>query len=137
MRDDERADPQVLDYLQAENAFTDAALKPQQLLREALYEKMVARIPQQEHSVPYMSGTATAIRRASNQVMNTRFTSASRRLRASIGDTLIHGNQRAEQREFYTLGGLEVSPDNQKLAVGGRFPFPPPIRHSLQKPQRR
>lgn len=44
----------VLDYLQAENAYTDAMLKPQQALRETLYEEMVARIPQQEHSVPYV-----------------------------------------------------------------------------------
>ena len=29
-------------------------LKPQQALRETLYEEMVARIPQQEHSVPYV-----------------------------------------------------------------------------------
>jgi protease II len=29
LRDDERADRQVLDYLQAENAYTDAMLKPQ------------------------------------------------------------------------------------------------------------
>ncbi|PEM34830.1 hypothetical protein, partial [Bacillus wiedmannii] len=36
-------------------------------------------------------------------------------------DTLIDGNQRAEQREFYTLGGLEVSPDNQRLAVAEDF----------------
>lgn len=34
LRDDDRADPQVLDYLQAENAFTDAALKPLPLGRK-------------------------------------------------------------------------------------------------------
>lgn len=54
LRDDERTNRQVLDYLQAENAFTDAMLKPQQALRETLYEEMVARIPPQEHSIPYV-----------------------------------------------------------------------------------
>lgn len=54
LRDDERSDPQVLAYLQAENAYTDAMLQPQQALREALYQEMVARIPQQEHSAPYV-----------------------------------------------------------------------------------
>lgn len=44
LRDDERADRQVLDYLQAENAYTDAMLKPQQALRETLYEEMVAHV---------------------------------------------------------------------------------------------
>lgn len=120
LRDDERADPQVLDYLQAENAFTDAALKPQQALRETLYEEMVARIPQQEHSVPYVRhgyryqtrfepGNEYAIYVRQPEAENAHW------------DTLIDGNQRAEQREFYTLGGLEVSPDNQQLAVAEDF----------------
>ncbi|MFN2994435.1 S9 family peptidase [Serratia plymuthica] len=120
LRDDERADLQVLDYLQAENAFTDAMLKPQQALRETLYEEMVARIPQQEHSVPYVRhgyryqtrfepGNEYAIYVRQPQAESERW------------DTLIDGNQRAEKREFYTLGGLEVSPDNQKLAVAEDF----------------
>lgn len=54
LRDDERTNPDVLSYLTAENAYTDAVLAPQQGLRESLYEEMVARIPQQEASVPYV-----------------------------------------------------------------------------------
>lgn len=54
LRDDERTDADVLDYLQAENAFTEAVLKPQQPLRETLYQEMVSRIPPQEESVPYI-----------------------------------------------------------------------------------
>ncbi|PVF10490.1 oligopeptidase B, partial [Yersinia pestis] len=41
LRDDERTDADVLNYLQAENAFTAAVLKPQQQLRETLYQEMV------------------------------------------------------------------------------------------------
>lgn len=35
--------------------------------------------------------------------------------------TLLDGNQRAAKSDFYTLGGLDVSPDNQKLAVAEDF----------------
>lgn len=120
LRDDDRADPQVLDYLQAENAFTDAALKPQQALRETLYEEMVARIPQQEHSVPYVRNGyryQTRFEPGNEYAIYVRQPQAE----SEHWDTLIDGNQRAEQREFYTLGGLEVSPDNQKLAVAEDF----------------
>ncbi|CAI0876334.1 S9 family peptidase [Serratia entomophila] len=120
LRDDERADRQVLDYLQAENAFTDATLKPQQALRETLYEEMVARIPQQEHSVPYVRhgfryqtryepGNEYALYVRQPETESERW------------ETLLDGNQRGEKSEFYTLGGLDVSPDNQKLAVAEDF----------------
>ncbi|VDZ62084.1 Protease 2 [Serratia odorifera] len=36
-------------------------------------------------------------------------------------ETLLDCNQRAEGREFYTLGGLEVSPNNQVMALAEDF----------------
>lgn len=114
LRDDERADRQVLDYLQAENAYTDAMLKPQQALRETLYEEMVARIPQQEHSVPYVRHGyryQTRYEPGNEYAISVRQPQAE----SEHWEVLIDGNQRAENHEFYTLGGLDVSPDNQRL----------------------
>ena len=45
LRDDERQKPEVLDYLKAENAYTEAMFALIQALREQLYKEMVARIP--------------------------------------------------------------------------------------------
>ncbi|MFI8415673.1 S9 family peptidase [Serratia sp. NPDC078593] len=120
LRDDERTDPQVLEYLQAENAFTDATLKPQQPLREALYQEMVARIPQQEHSVPYVRRGyryQTRYEPGNEYALYVRQPASE----TEQWDTLLDGNQRAEGREFYTLGGLEVSPNNQMMAVAEDF----------------
>ncbi|RTF93400.1 hypothetical protein D9B71_18735 [Serratia marcescens] len=120
LRDDERADRQVLDYLQAENAYTDAMLKPQQALRETLYEEMVARIPQQEHSVPYVRHGyryQTRYEPGNEYAIYVRQPQAE----SEQWDVLIDGNQRAENHEFYTLGGLDVSPDNQRLGVAEDF----------------
>lgn len=120
LRDDERADPQVLDYLQAENAYTDAQLKPQQALRETLYQEMVARIPQQEHSVPYVK---RGFRYQTRYEPGNEYALYVRQPEAvsEQWSTLIDGNQRAEGHEFYTLGGLDVSPNNQRLAVAEDF----------------
>ncbi|BEM27672.1 oligopeptidase B [Serratia marcescens] len=120
LRDDERADRQVLDYLQAENAYTDAMLKPQQALRETLYEEMVARIPQQEHSVPYVRHGyryQTRYEPGNEYAISVRQPQAE----SEHWEVLIDGNQRAENHEFYTLGGLDVSPDNQRLGVAEDF----------------
>lgn len=120
LRDDERTDADVLNYLQAENAFTEAVLKPQQPLREALYQEMVSRIPPQEESVPYIRN---------GYRYQTRFEPGNEYAiyvrqpvwADSTWETLLDGNQRAAEREFYTLGGLDVSPDNQRLAVAEDF----------------
>jgi oligopeptidase B len=52
----EREDPAVLDYLRAENAYTDAVLAPLDPLRAALFEEMKARIKETDMSVPARRG---------------------------------------------------------------------------------
>ncbi len=116
LRDDERTDADVLNYLQSENAFTAAVLKPQQQLRETLYQEMVGRIPPQEESVPYVRNGyryQTRFEPGNEYAIYVRQPVST----DSDWETLLDGNQRAEGHEFYTLGGLDVSPDNQLLAV--------------------
>lgn len=120
LRDDERADRQMLNYLEAENAYTEAMLKPQQSLRETLYEEMVARIPQRDHSVPYVKN---GYRYQTRYEPGKEYAIYVRQLEAERErwDTLLDGNQQAEKSEFYTLGGLDVSPDNLMLGVAEDF----------------
>ncbi|WP_411705516.1 S9 family peptidase [Edaphovirga cremea] len=120
LRDDERENADVLAYLTAENAFTEQEMKPYQSLRETLYQEMVDRIPQQDQSVPYIrrgyryqtryepgNEYAIYLRQPEQETAN--------------WQTLLDGNARAEGHEFYTLGGIEVSPDNRQLAVAEDF----------------
>ena len=51
MRD--KKDPEVIKYLEAENAYTAAVTKPLEPLRETLYEEFLGRIKQTDLSVPY------------------------------------------------------------------------------------
>src|SRR5205085_5239566 len=53
LRDDTRKNPEMLDYLKAENAFADAALKPLKPLQDKLYQEIVGRIKQDDTTVPY------------------------------------------------------------------------------------
>ena len=52
LRDDDRAEPAMLDYLKAENAYTDALMAPLKPLEETLYNEIVGRIKQDDASVP-------------------------------------------------------------------------------------
>src|SRR4029077_2249559 len=48
-----KENPEVIAYLEAENAYADAILKPTAPFQEALYQEMLGRILQTDFSVPY------------------------------------------------------------------------------------
>ena len=50
----EKADPAVIEYLHAENRYTEAVMKPLEAFRGKLYAEMLARIQETDESVPYL-----------------------------------------------------------------------------------
>lgn len=53
LRDDARKSPEVIDYLKAENAYTDSLMAPTATLRKTLFTEIKGRIKQTDESVPY------------------------------------------------------------------------------------
>ena len=53
LRDDNRKNPAMLAYLKAENAYADALLAPLKPVQDTLYDEIVARIKQDDASVPF------------------------------------------------------------------------------------
>lgn len=120
LRDDERSNPAVLDYLKAENAYTDAMLTPSRALRDRLYQEMVARIPQRDESVPYVKN---GYRYQTRFEPGKEYAIYSRQGVTGEGapQLLLDGNQQAEGHDYYAAGALEVSRDNRLLAVAEDF----------------
>src|SRR6202795_5164934 len=52
----EKDNPDVLAYLRAENAYTDEVTAGRQAFQESLYQEMLARIKEDDSSVPYRRG---------------------------------------------------------------------------------
>ncbi|MBB1201305.1 oligopeptidase B [Enterobacteriaceae bacterium 89] len=122
LRDDDRAKPAVLDYLKQENEYGHEVMKSQQNLQDRVLKEIIDRIPPREVSAPYSKngyryrqiyepGCEYAIyQRQSVQ-----------KEEWDAWELLLDGNQRAAQSEFYTLGGLGVSPDNTLMALTEDF----------------
>lgn len=118
LRDDNRAEPEVLDYLHQENDYGKRVMDSQRDLQDRVLKEIIDRIPQREESAPYIKngyryrqiyepGCEYAIyQRQSVQ-----------KGEWEPWDLLLDANQRAAHSEFYTLGGLTVSPDNDLLAI--------------------
>ena len=122
MRDDEREDPAVLEYLHAENAYGKEIMQSQKALQENLLQEIIARIPQRDHSVPYVK---KGYRYQSRYEEGNEYTIYARQPENTPEpdrwDVLLDGNQRAAQSEFYTLGGIAITPDNAIMAVAEDF----------------
>ena len=54
LRDDTRKSKKILDYLNAENDYTNFMLAPTVRLQDELYEELVGRIKQDDASVPVL-----------------------------------------------------------------------------------
>ncbi|WP_129781151.1 S9 family peptidase [Peristeroidobacter soli] len=115
LRDDTRTDPDVLSYLKAENQYTETQLAPIQPLIDRLYTEIVARLKQDDSTVPVRyRGYWYSIRFATGQeypIVVRRADSAT-----AEEEILLDGNALASGLPFYQLGGYEISPDNRLLA---------------------
>ncbi|WP_336195481.1 S9 family peptidase [Hafnia paralvei] len=122
LRDDERSDDAVLSYLKAENAYTEACMRGEEALRQRLFSEMVERIPQEDESVPYQRNGYRYQSRYKPEQEYALYV----RQKIDTGenaewDLLVDSNERAQGHDFYALGGLEVSPDNQLMAIAEDF----------------
>ena len=52
----EKSNPEVIKYLETENAYTEEVMKPTKALQETLYKEMLGRIKQTDLSVPSRIG---------------------------------------------------------------------------------
>lgn len=116
LRDESRANPKVLRYLQDENHYANAALKPYSAQYQALYREMVERMSPEDRSVPYQRN---GYRYQDVYLLGKNFAVAQRQPLAgsTVWQTLIDGNLRATGQAYYRLGSLAISQDNQMMAV--------------------
>ncbi len=126
-----REDPRTLPYLEAENAYAEAWFAPHAALKERLYQEMVARIQQDDRSVPMRKGAwwYESITREGEQyprLVRRPAVGAERRYDAAGRDQeLLDVNALAVGHAFTRLGDSVVSPDGTRLAwtvdhTGGR-----------------
>lgn len=130
LRDDTRENPQMLAYLQAENAYADAVLAPLKGVQDTLYEEIVARIKQDDSSVPYRdrgwwyysrfeTGKDYPVhaRRVDAEGVDALSIQRANEAGDFAGEqVLLDVNALAEGKDYYQADALTVSQDNRLLA---------------------
>jgi len=107
--------PEVTAYLEAENAYTAAAMSGTEDLQQTLYTEILSHIQEDDVSVPYRDGAYEYLSRTTKGLQYPRF------IRRPISDptieqTILDVNQLAEGQPFMSLGALGISPNGKLLA---------------------
>src|SRR5438270_8780321 len=109
-----KENPEVIDYLKAENAYTDAVLKPTEPFQEKLYQEMLGRILQTDLSVPYrLRGYLYFTRTEEGKQYPLHY--RKRDAQDAPEELLLDLNALAAGHSFLSLGSFAVSDDNSLL----------------------
>jgi len=116
----EKSNPEVISYLEAENAYTEAVMKPSQALQKKLYDEMVGRIQETDLSVPYRLGSFWYYARTEQgkqyPIRCRRKGDRERQSPDAPEEILLDLNALAVGHPFLGLGGFDVSDDENLLA---------------------
>lgn len=105
----------VIEYLDQENAYFDDVMKPTLALQDKLYKEIVGRIKQQDQSVPYFKNGYWYITKTEKGKEYPVYVRKKRTLDA-VEELLLDVNKLAEGKDYCSVIGLTVSPDNKILA---------------------
>jgi oligopeptidase B len=111
----EKANPETLAYLQAENAYADAMTVSQEGLRKTLYDEMLGRIKQTDVQVPYRKNGYFYYTRTVEGKQYAIWARKKGNLDAPE-EILIDVNQLAEGKKFMSISSFTVSDDSNILA---------------------
>ena len=114
MQDPSLLPQDIRDYLEAENSFTQMQMADTVALQEKLFAEIKGRIKEDDSSVPAPDGKYFYF---SSHVVGGQYPRFLRRLKdGGVDELLFDGNALAEGHEYFSFGGIALSPD-QKLAA--------------------
>jgi oligopeptidase B len=111
----EKGAPRVTAYLEAENAYTAAAMDGTEALQKTLYDEILSHIKEDDVSLPYREGAWEYLTRTEKGKQYPRFC---RRPVGKIEEeaVLLDINVLAEGQPFMDVGTMSISPDGKLLA---------------------
>ena len=127
MHNDTRIDPyywmnqrdseEVIEYLNQENAYTEAVMKGTEKLQEALFQEIKGRIKEQDESVPYFENGYYYYSRY-DEGKEYPIYCRKKESQDAPEEIMLDVNQMAEGYAYYSVVGVNVSPNNNIVAFG-------------------
>lgn len=111
----ERENPEVIQYLEQENAYCDFVMKDTELLQRELFEEMKSRYKEDDESLPYFFNEYWYITRYEK---GTEYPVFTRKYQSQENEEelLLDVNILADGHDFYDVGGISISLNNEIMA---------------------
>lgn len=111
----QRESPEVLAYIEAENAYTQSIMKPTEDLQSQLFDEMKARMKEDEDSVPYLLDDFYYY---SKFVKGGEYPVYCRKYKSMEAEeeVLLDGNKMAMEHAFFQIASTSISPNHRYIA---------------------
>ena len=108
---------EVVDYIDAENDYTESRLKHTKKFQDKLFDEIVDRIKKDDESVPYLDNGYFYYTRYEK---GKEYAIHCRKKESLDGEEeiLLDENVLAKGHDYFAVGGMDVSPDNQRMSYG-------------------
>jgi len=113
----ERDNPQVIEYLTAENAYKDAVMKHTESFQKKLYDEIIGRIKKTDMSVPSKESGYYYYSRYEEEGEYPIYCRRKGTMEAEE-EILLNVNEMAEGHAYYSVAGYSVSSNNNLIAFG-------------------
>lgn len=111
----EKKNPEVIKYLEDENAYTESFMKPHQPFVDTLYAEMLGRVKQTDVSVPYRIGEYWYFTKTEEGKQYPVYLRGKSR-DGKDAEILLDQNEMAKGFTYFSIGAFEVSDDGNLLA---------------------
>jgi oligopeptidase B len=111
----DRSDPDVLEYIKAENAYTKRIMKHTEALQSHLYKELVDRIVEDDVSVPVKIDEYYYYERLEKGNQYPVYCRKKGNLKAKE-ERILDQNELGKGHKFFSIGGHRVSPDHKLIA---------------------
>ncbi len=111
----QRDNPEVVKYLEEENAYCDFVMKDTEAFQELLYEEMKSRYKKDDSSLPYFFNGYWYIVRFEEGKEYPIFCRKKETL-ANTEEIILDVNELAKGEQFFEVGSVAVSPDNKMVS---------------------
>ena len=108
---------EVISYLEAENAYYDTLTEHTKTFQDRLFQEMKGRVKEDDASVPYKKNGywySTRYEIGGEYPLYSRF----RESLDAPEELLFNGNEMAKGHDYFSIGGIAISPDNKLAAFG-------------------
>ena len=115
----EKQNPEVIRYLEAENAYTKAVMRPTELLQDRLYQEILGRIQETDVSAPARFGPYryyTRTEQGKQYQVHCRKPEG-----GNTEEILVDGNELARGQKYFRMGVFKPSPNHELLAYSTDF----------------